>query len=72
MVENRHPRTRLCERCYSPIEHDEQFLSLAHLDRALPDGSIEWRHAYVHTVTTCAEPVPAPRAHRGAVDRTEA
>ncbi|OJY43764.1 hypothetical protein [Pseudonocardia sp. 73-21] len=46
----------LCERCFSPVEDgEENVVSLAHIDTVLPDGSITWNHAYVHTAG-CTEP----------------
>ena len=50
----------LCERCCVPIADDEPVVRYAHIDRALPDGSITWMHSYVHTAG-CAAPRPAPR-----------
>lgn len=46
---------RICERCYAPIEADEQYYRLAHIHRARPDGGIDWAHAYVH-IGACAAP----------------
>ena len=42
---------RICERCYGQVDDRSPHLSLAHIDHALPDGSIVWRHSFVHTVT---------------------
>ena len=49
----------LCERCCAPIGAGESLVRYAHIDRALPDGSIMWIYAYVHTAA-CAPPRPAP------------
>ncbi|MHA6794526.1 hypothetical protein ACVGVM_13610 [Pseudonocardia bannensis] len=46
----------LCERCFAPIGNHEDYVRLAHLDRARPDGTIDWIHTYVHT-TACVEEV---------------
>lgn len=48
----------ICERCYAPIDAGEPLVRLAHIDRALPDGSISWVYAYLH-VHACATPRPA-------------
>lgn len=47
--------TLICERCYGPIaaEHEE-YVTYAHIDRALPDGTVLWVHSAVHTVA-CGE-----------------
>jgi hypothetical protein len=48
--------TKLCERCYAPIEaEDDNVVSFAHIDDVRPDGSITWNHTYVHK-SGCAEP----------------
>lgn len=49
----------LCERCCAPIGDGEPLVRYAHIDRALPDGSIVWVHTYVHTAACLA-----PRAAR--------
>ncbi|HEY0813257.1 MAG TPA: hypothetical protein VGE11_08230 [Pseudonocardia sp.] len=48
----------LCERCCTPIAEGEPLVRYAHIDRANPDGSIDWMHSYVHT-TACSPPRPA-------------
>jgi hypothetical protein len=50
---------KLCERCYAPIVDDENVVSLAHIDHALPGGDIAWLHTYVHT-SGCQEPRVPP------------
>lgn len=45
---------RICERCYSQVVDREKHMRLAHVDHALPDGSIVWRHSYVHAVCEAA------------------
>lgn len=46
----------ICERCYAPLTPGvDRFTTLAHLHRALPDGSIEWVHSAFH-VDRCGEP----------------
>ena len=47
----------LCERCCAPIADGESLVRLAHIDRAHPDGTVSWIHAYVH-VDACATPRP--------------
>ena len=49
----------ICERCCTLIAEDDPVVRYAHIDRALPDGSITWVHSYVHTAG-CAVPRPAP------------
>jgi hypothetical protein len=40
----------ICERCYAPIDaQHEEHVTYAHLDRALPDGTVLWVHSAVHT-----------------------
>jgi hypothetical protein len=50
---------KICERCYDLITPGEEYLSLAHVHTARPDGSIIWNHAYVHTAVCVAPPVAA-------------
>ena len=40
---------RICERCYGQVDDRAAHVRLAHIDHALPDGSIVWRHSFVHT-----------------------
>lgn len=40
---------RICERCYGQVDDRSAHVRLAHIDHALPDGSIVWRHSFVHT-----------------------
>ncbi|WP_214366954.1 hypothetical protein [Pseudonocardia sp. H11422] len=47
----------LCERCFAPIGDHENYVRLAHLDQARPDGTIDWIHTYVHT-TACVDVAP--------------
>lgn len=42
---------KICERCFAPIDDGEPHASLAHIDRARPDGTIAWRHSYIHAAT---------------------
>jgi hypothetical protein len=49
----------ICERCCVPIADGEPVVRYAHIDHALPDGSIAWTHSYVHT-GGCTLPRPAP------------
>jgi hypothetical protein len=49
----------LCERCCTPIAEDEPVVRYAHINRARPDGSIEWIHSYVHTTACLALRVAA-------------
>jgi hypothetical protein len=59
----------LCERCCAPIGEGEPVLRLAHIDVALPDGSIRWVHSYVHTLPCPAErPAPHERPDTGSWD----
>ena len=53
------PEIKICERCYGLIEPGEEYLSLAHIRAARPDGSIAWNHAYVHTAACVAPPAAA-------------
>lgn len=59
----------LCERCFTPIDVGDVFVSLAHLDRADRLGNITWIYSYVHT-TACVMPRLAPheRPDHGAWD----
>ena len=52
----------ICERCCAPIADGEALVRFAHIDQALPDGSITWLHTYVHTAA-CVVP-RSPRAPR--------
>ena len=45
---------RICERCWAVIEDDEPCVALSHIDRALPDGTIIWRGAYLHALGATA------------------
>lgn len=51
------PPPRICERCFSAIAPDEEYLRLAHVGSALPDGSIQWLDTFVHT-TACVPSMP--------------
>ena len=52
----------LCERCFAPIGDGESIVRLAHIDEALPGGSIRWVHSYLHTgsATQCVAERSAP------------
>lgn len=39
---------KICERCFSRIEDDEEFVALAHIAAVAADGTPQWRHSYVH------------------------
>ncbi|NMH97053.1 hypothetical protein [Pseudonocardia acidicola] len=51
----------ICERCFSPIAPGEDYVRLAHLERAYNDGSVEWIHSYVHT-EVCGRRTAPPRS----------
>ena len=61
----------ICERCCAPIADGEALVRFAHIDQALPDGSITWLHTYVHTAV-CVVPRSAPheRPDQGEWDRS--
>jgi hypothetical protein len=52
---------KICERCYGLIAPGDEYLSLAHIRAARPDGSIAWNRAYVHTAA-CGAPAAGSRA----------
>ncbi|HVL85259.1 MAG TPA: hypothetical protein VM367_13375 [Pseudonocardia sp.] len=60
---------RICERCYGVIPADEPVLRLAHIDHARRDGTVKWRHSYLHPAGGCgvleAPRRPAKRPDRG-------
>ncbi|GAA4867019.1 hypothetical protein ACFQ34_21960 [Pseudonocardia benzenivorans] len=53
---------RICERCFGPVAETDEHLGLAHIDRALPDGTVLWNHTYVHTAP-CAPAGSGYSAH---------
>ncbi|SHK29178.1 hypothetical protein SAMN05443637_104257 [Pseudonocardia thermophila] len=48
----------LCERCCGQIGEAEPVVRLAHIDHAHPDGTITWRHSFLHA-KGCEAPRPA-------------
>ena len=48
----------LCERCCAQITESEPVVRLAHIDHARRDGTLVWRHSFVHS-GGCAAPRPA-------------
>ncbi|MGD9986859.1 hypothetical protein [Pseudonocardia sp.] len=62
---------RLCERCFGAIGRDEQYLRLAHIGAALPDGSIQWLDMFVHTAE-CVSPAQRRDLHRTGSGRQRA
>lgn len=59
----------LCERCYTPVDDGEAFVSLAQIVGADRRGNITWIHTHVHTAG-CVMPRLAPheRPDTGAWD----
>ncbi|ODU02137.1 MAG: hypothetical protein ABS81_18535 [Pseudonocardia sp. SCN 72-86] len=45
---------RICERCYGHVGDHEAFVELAHIDHALPDGTVVWNNSHVHTALCAA------------------
>lgn len=58
----------LCERCFAEIGAGEPVVRLAHIDGAGPDGSLAWRHSFLH-VAPCAPAGTAPCAPAGTAPR---
>ncbi|MDN5857595.1 MAG: hypothetical protein L0H84_03145 [Pseudonocardia sp.] len=45
----------LCEHCCAQLGDDEPVVRLAHIDHARRDGTVVWRHAFLHP-GGCAAP----------------
>lgn len=55
---------KLCERCFAPIGPDEPLVRLAHIDHARRDGSIKWRHSFLHAGRCDDRLAPRPAHER--------
>lgn len=53
-IGHRSDEVRIGERCWTVIDDDEPYVPLSDIDRALPDGMIVWRNAYLHAVGATA------------------
>jgi hypothetical protein len=48
----------LCERCFGQIDAAEPLVRLAHMDHVRRDGTVVFRHSYLHS-DACRTPRPA-------------
>lgn len=42
------PSDALCERCWTPVRHDEQAVRLGHVVGSTLTGDIVWAYTYLH------------------------